>query len=806
MLIPYEVGCPMKKDTRTQDLHIDIKLAALEELAAAMAIFDLDGTLTYANVAFMQLWRFESPGQALGLHVGELWVSRADADKVAENLRQHATSWTRTLTARRADGATFPARMVGKVVRDGRGLPVAHVGTFTDLSATMGREEILKPRHELGLALGAAKTLDEVLKVALDAAIATTGMELGWIYLVEADGGIRLGCHYGLDDASLRSRTYFSADSAEARIIVSGEPLCSAGELPTRLGPAQDGLRGFCGLPVKFEDKVLAWLGLASSTVEVVQDEVLLALMAIAGQLGRALAVAISRHDNGMFISEAAEGFCLVDRSGRFLDANEAYCRMLGYTREEMFGKRVGDIEARETLEETILHIRRIREKGHDRFCTRQRHKSGMMLDVEVSAQYSNLRGGVIFAFMRDVTAQLAAQDQLAASEARYRAVVESQTELIRRFDADCRLTFVNKAYCRNFAMTREALLGVDWLTLVPDSERASLRQRLARLCPADPIATYELRVVLPDGTVRWQEWSDRAIFDRSGVFLEFQSSGRDITEHKTAVEALVETEKRAAAEKTLEIQRALSIRSDRLRALGEMAAGIAHELNQPLVGVRGLAEHLLLGIKRGWNLDQDRVQKKLQGILDQADRMSHIIQHVRNFSQRSEKASFMLVNLNDVVATALELMEAQLRARGLVVERFLAPSLPRVLGNPFSLEEVVLNCLTNARDAIEERLSVSNRSDSPCRVTLRTRVRGRGKGRQVLLEISDTGIGISDDILEKVFDPFFTTKRPDRGTGLGLSISTSIVEDCGGTLSLRSRPMSGTTVTVALPVGGVKA
>lgn len=519
-----------------------------------------------------------------------------------------------------------------------------------------------------------------------------------------------------------------------------------------------------------------------------------------------AAAVAMARQDSETFISQATDGFCLVDRSGRFLEANDAYCRMLGYTREEMLDMRVDDVEARETQAKTSLHIQRVQETGYHRFLARQRHRDGKILDLDVSAHYTSARGGVLFAFLRDVTAQLAAQRRLAASEARYRAVVESQTELIRRFDADCRLTFVNKAYCRYFATTRGALLGVDWLTLVPESERAVLRQRLAALHPANPTSSYELRAVLADGTVRWQEWSDHAIFDESGGLLEFQSTGRDVTERKMAVEARVETEKKAAAQRTIEVQRALNIRSDRLRALGEMAAGIAHELNQPLVGVRGLAEHLLLAAKRGWDLDPELVQKKLQGVVDQADRMSHIIQHVRGFSQRSGKASVMRTSLNDAVAAALELMEGQLRSRGLVVERLLDPSLPEVLANPFSLEEVVLNCLTNARDAIEERMSASGRADSPCRITLRTRVRGRGKGRRAVLEITDTGVGIPPDMLERVFDPFFTTKRPDRGTGLGLPISSSIVEDCGGTLSLRSRPMSGTTVTVALPVGDARS
>lgn len=796
----------MEKDTRTQDSQIDIRLAALEQAPAAVAIFGLDGRLTYANAAFAQLWRFESSGQALGLHVDQLWMNRHGADQVKELLRRGETSWTDEFTAQRADGTTFPARMAGKIVGDSAGLPVALTGSFSDLTSYGGREKILNPPIELGFALSAAKTLDEALHVALGAAIAATGMDCGWIYLVEADGGVRLACQRGLDEAFLRSSAYFPSCSEEARIIVNGEPFCSADELPTRLGQGQKGMRRFCGLPIKFEGQTLTWIGLASRTLKGVGDDCLLALTAIAGQLGRALAVAIGRRDNGIFISEAADGFCLVDRTGRFLEANDAYCSLLGYTREELLRMRVSDVEARETMAQTIRHVQQVQGKGFDRFFARQRRKDGTILDLDISVQYSNVRGGVLFAFMRDVTAQFEAQRQLAASEARYRAIVESQTELIRRFGGDCRLTFVNRAYCRYFAMTRGSLLGVDWLTLVPASERSPLRQRLAALRPTDPIITYELQAVLPDGTVRWQEWSDHAIFDVSGVLLEFQSTGRDITERKMAVEALVETEKKAGAQRALEIQRALSIRSDRLRALGEMAAGIAHELNQPLVGVRGLAEHLLLATKRGWDLDPERVQKKLQGVVDQADRMSHIIQHVRTFSQRSGQASFMPVDLNDVVASALELMGAQLRSRGLVVERLLDPSLPTVLGNPFSLEEVVLNCLTNARDAIEERLETSSHPDSPGRITLRTRVRGRGKGRRVLLEITDTGVGIPADRLEQVFDPFFTTKRPDRGTGLGLSISTSIVEDCGGTLTLRSRPMSGTTVTVTLPTGGVKA
>lgn len=798
----------MKQGLRNRDDQIAIQLAALEGSAAAAAICDLDGRLTYVNAAFVQLWRFESSRKALGRHVSEFWVNQHGADEVMDHLLLCEMSWTGELTALREDGTKFPALVAGKIVRDCTGIPIALTGTFFDLTSSKRSESLLKLQSDLGFAMSSAKTLDEALNAALDVAISTTEMDSGGIYLVESDGAIRLRCHRGLSDIFLRSVACFTPDSEEARAVLRGEPVYSPRELSFLAAGsfyAQEGLRAFGGVPIKLEGKVLAWMNVASHTMEEFQDDCRSVLENIASLLGGPLVTAIKRQECDVFINTTTDSLGIIDRTGRILEVNEAYCRMLGYTREEFLGKHVADIEAKESEEDTRRHIQHIQENGHDRFFSRLRHKNGSIVDVDISVRYINIRGGVFFAFARDITAQVEAQKQLEYSEARYRAVVESQTELICRFDANCRLTFVNEAYCRYYARSREDLLGVDWLTLIPENERAPLKHKLAALNPMDPVITYNLRVTLPDGTIRWQEWSDCAIFDASGKFLEFQSTGRDITERKLAVEARLEVEKEAAAQRALETQRLLSIRSDRLRALGEMAAGIAHELNQPLVGVRGLAEHLLLAIKRGWNLDPERIQKKLQGIVDQADRMSHIIQHVRTFSRRSGKASYMRINLNDVVAAALELMEAQLRSCGIVVQRRLNVSLPEVLANPFSLEEVVLNCLTNARDAIEERAAASNQAESPCLITLRTRIRGRGKGRQVLLDITDTGTGISPERLEKVFDPFYTTKGPDRGTGLGLPISKSIVEDCGGTLTLQSRPMSGTIVTVALPVGGFK-
>jgi signal transduction histidine kinase len=249
-----------------------------------------------------------------------------------------------------------------------------------------------------------------------------------------------------------------------------------------------------------------------------------------------------------------------------------------------------------------------------------------------------------------------------------------------------------------------------------------------------------------------------------------------------------------------LEQQRAISMRSDRLRSLGEMAAGIAHELNQPLVGVRGLAEHILIAQDRGWNMDAQAIRQKVATIVEQADRMAHIIEHIRIFAREAGKPELCLVNVNDVIASSMNLLEAQFSSHGLSFEKDCAIDLPPVLVNPFSLEEAVLNLLLNARDAVEERLQVELEMHAPG-IFVRTQLMKEQVRVWVQIEVIDNGVGIPEDLQGKIFDPFFTTKGPDKGTGLGLSISKTIVEEFGGTLTITSSLGERTTAVITLPV-----
>ena len=258
-----------------------------------------------------------------------------------------------------------------------------------------------------------------------------------------------------------------------------------------------------------------------------------------------------------------------------------------------------------------------------------------------------------------------------------------------------------------------------------------------------------------------WEMSSGRTLQVHDYPFSDVDGSqlvlvlGMDITSRRQAEEASI------LAERKLAEQRMLSLRADRLRSLGEMAAGIAHELNQPLMGVRGLAEYLLMAIEEGRYVGADRRREKLNLVVEQADRMAHIIEHVRIFAREADRPEVQLVQVNDVVRSAADMMGAQLRSHGIAIELHLTDAVPRVSANPFSLEEVLFNLMANARDAVDERLDAEADASTVPHILILTSAHGSPGGKRVRIEVIDEGPGIPPNDLDRVFDYHIRPKRP---------------------------------------------
>jgi signal transduction histidine kinase len=298
-----------------------------------------------------------------------------------------------------------------------------------------------------------------------------------------------------------------------------------------------------------------------------------------------------------------------------------------------------------------------------------------------------------------------------------------------------------------------------------------------------------------PERGVTYWDWSLYPVRDGKGQVEALVLYLLEVTDRVRAQQAV------ASAELQLQEQRTMAIHADRLRSLGEMAAGIAHELNQPLMGIRNMSEHMLIALQKGWDLPGDKVAEKVTDIIDQVDRMSHVIDHARIFARGgADDFETQAVNVNEVIRDAVSLVGAQLRSRGIELVLELAPGLPAVTANQFSLEEVVLNLINNARDAAQ---AVMERGETRTRhaVILRTGVAARPEGELVKIEVADQGTGMSPETLARAFEPFFSTKDPGKGTGLGLSICRSILERMDGEIEIDSEPGAGTVVTVMLPV-----
>jgi C4-dicarboxylate-specific signal transduction histidine kinase len=224
-------------------------------------------------------------------------------------------------------------------------------------------------------------------------------------------------------------------------------------------------------------------------------------------------------------------------------------------------------------------------------------------------------------------------------------------------------------------------------------------------------------------------------------------------------------------------------VQTSKLASLGTLASGVAHELNQPLAIIRGIAQQTIQTLSREGGLPpaaHPTLLDDLRLIERQTQRMSQIIMHLRTFA-RKPRTDSEPVNLNEVAQNALILLREQLHQRGIELVEEYAPNLPPVLGEPNALEQVVINLLTNARDALE------NQPDG--QVVIRTRAVREGEREWVELCVQDNGPGIPADLRSQIFDPFFTTKEPGKGTGLGLAISLEIAQKHGGTLQLDEPP-----------------
>jgi len=374
------------------------------------------------------------------------------------------------------------------------------------------------------------------------------------------------------------------------------------------------------------------------------------------------------------------------------------------------------------------------------------------------------------------------AEMALRDSEARYRGIVEDQTELICRVLPDGTHTFVNGEYCRYFQRRPEELLGSTFWQFVPPEEQPALRAHLASITVDSPVATIEHRVKTPDGVVRCHQWTDRGIFDKDGRLLEYQSVGRDVTERVRAEEE----HRQLVAQKVVEAAlRNAAQRKD------EFLAMLAHELRNPLAPVTLAVEILRTAPPLDRQADWAR-----EVIARQVKQMSRLVDDLLDVSRISRGKIILrkeTVDLRAVVNQAIETSRPLVDRRGHELVTSLPDSPVLVDGDAVRLAQVVANLLNNAAKYSEPGAHIH------------VELRRGGLPDQAVITVRDSGVGIPKEMLPRVFEAFTqldeTRERAEGGLGIGLTLVKRLVEMHGGTVEAASAGRGlGSEFSVSLP------
>jgi PAS domain S-box-containing protein len=474
------------------------------------------------------------------------------------------------------------------------------------------------------------------------------------------------------------------------------------------------------------------------------------------------------------FVEKMNDGYCVL-QGFKVVFANARSAEMFGYTQEEVIGKLIHDLLPPHTVQElSDVHERRKRgEKVPTQYETTLTRKDGTNSPVEFSARLIDYQGEpAVSIVVRDVAERKHMEKALRESEAQFRTMFEEAAIGIALVDMSGIPIKINPALQRMFGYTKEELSSIALTEYIHPSD-AQTEAGLFRAVGAGARDHYrvEKRFTRKDGRSIWGYQTISPVKDSEGNPRFAIAMIEDITERKQA------EDERQRMEQQLQL-------TGRLAAVGELAAGVAHELNNPLAAVQAYAQFLTS--RR--NLDET-IKSDLDTIYKEAQRASRITSNLLSFARRHmpEKS---LISINDTIDRSLELHAYRLRVNNIEIETKLSPDLPMTMADFHQIQQVFVNLITNAEQAMTE-----------ARGQGKLIVRSRKVGDMIEATFTDDGPGISEDDLTRIFDPFFTTKDVGKGTGLGLSICYGIVQDHGGQLYATSGLGKGTTFVLRLPV-----
>lgn len=475
----------------------------------------------------------------------------------------------------------------------------------------------------------------------------------------------------------------------------------------------------------------------------------------------------------------ATDVIITIDENGTILFINRSVERVFGYEVAEVLGKEVTILLGERMRFALTVGFNKYSDTG-DKDLNWEAvelmglHKNSQEIPIELSlGEFFKNGKRFLIGIARDISERKRAEQELRTSEERYRDLVENARDVIYTQDLEGNYTSINKAGERLTGYTRAETLQFSLMQTVAPEYREQARQMIARKLAGEAETIYDLEILAKDGSRVALEVNTRLIC-QNGVPMGVQGIARDVTE-RNQLEAQLR-------------------QSQKLEAVGQLAGGVAHDFNNLLTVILGYSEMILSRMDHNHPLRHNLNEIKKAG-----ESASSLTRQLLAFS-RKQVLQPKVIDLNSVV-TDMARMLLRLIGEDLELVTDLKPSLARVRADPGQIEQVLINLVVNARDAMPRGGTLTIKTDNVVvDDELARKYVSIKSGPHVMLTVSDTGHGMDADTQARVFEPFFTTKGSGKGTGLGLATVYGIVKQSGGNIWLDSEPGKGTTFRVYLP------
>ncbi len=488
----------------------------------------------------------------------------------------------------------------------------------------------------------------------------------------------------------------------------------------------------------------------------------------------------LSRLLNSVLESSTEYSIMATDPNGVILQYNSGSEKLFGWTKEEVIGKmRISRTFWKDDRSRGLIRVisRKVEEEGMTEYQVERVRKDGSLFTAHAIVTSLKDPSGKTLGFVeiaRDITEKIALEKELWKTKDQLENIVQSSVDAIVTTDPKGKITFVNRAMEEMVSSSREEMIGRPIHQFYLDGINEA-RKIMSILREKGSLKNHETTAIKAGGGTVPILTSASLLRDEKGQIIGTLGVFKDLTEKKKLEEELQKTQ-------------AHLIQAGKMRALGDLVAGVAHELNNPL-----MAADTFVHVMRE-KLDQDHENRKRLELLQRChERIAKIINHLRDFSRQS-KFDFRPMEVTEPIENALMITGQQMINHGIRIIKEFQPDLPKIRGDANQLEQVFLNLISNARDAME-------RADRKKELTIAASLLRHNGWNDVEVIVKDTGNGIPPENIDKIFEPFFSTKEVGQGTGLGLSICYGIIEAHGGRIEVESKINEGTTFRVLLPV-----